>query len=95
MRELRNLLERICILKNPAETDIRLCDLPAEMVEALSREPYGAEETGSLQDRLVAGERTILKNVLAEHEGNRTKAAASLGISRYALLRKLQKHHLV
>ncbi|WP_026368551.1 sigma-54-dependent transcriptional regulator [Aminiphilus circumscriptus] len=95
VRELRNLLERICILKNPAETDIRLCDLPAEMVEALSREPYGAEETGSLQDRLVAGERTILKNVLAEHEGNRTKAAASLGISRYALLRKLQKHHLV
>jgi two-component system response regulator PilR (NtrC family) len=90
VRELRNLLERICILKNPAETEIRLCDLPAEMVETLSRETDGAEETGSLQDRLMAEERTILKNVLAEHGGNRTKAAASLGISRYALLRSFR-----
>ena len=94
VRELRNVLERVFILKDPADPDIRLSDLPAELVETLAGEPGSAGAHGSLEDRLLAGERTILERALAEHDGNRTRAAGSLGISRYALLRKLQKHRL-
>ena len=94
VRELRNVLERVFILKDPADPDIRLSDLPAELVETLAGEPGSPGATGTLEDRLLAGERTILERALAEHDGNRTRAAESLGISRYALLRKLQKHRL-
>ena len=94
VRELRNVLERVFILKDPADPDIRLSDLPAELVETLAGEPGAAGTGGSLDDRLLAGEKTILEKALAEHDGNRTRAAESLGISRYALLRKLQKHRL-
>jgi transcriptional regulator with PAS, ATPase and Fis domain len=84
----------VFILKDPADPDIRLSDLPAELVETLAGEPGSPGATGTLEDRLLAGERTILERALAEHDGNRTRAAESLGISRYALLRKLQKHRL-
>ena len=94
VRELRNVLERIFILKDPADPDIRLSDLPGGMAESLSGESEEASGGGTLEDRLWAGERAILEKALAEHEGNRTRAAASLGISRYALLRKLQRHGL-
>jgi DNA-binding NtrC family response regulator len=94
VRELRNVLERVFILKDPAEGGIRLSDLPGEMVEALSGDVPSPGEGRTLEDRLLAGERAILEKALAEHDGNRTRAAESLGISRYALLRKLQKHRL-
>ncbi len=94
VRELRNVLERVFILKDPADPDIRLSDLPAEMVDALAGETGPAGGQGTLEDRLLASEKAVLEKALAEHEGNRTRAAESLGISRYALLRKLQKHHL-
>lgn len=94
VRELRNVLERVFILKDPAEGEIRLSDLPGEMVEALSGDVPSPGEGRTLEDRLLAGERAILEKALAEHDGNRTRAAESLGISRYALLRKLQKHRL-
>lgn len=94
VRELRNVLERVFILKDPSEGEIRLSDLPAEMVETLSGDAPSPAEDKTLEDRLLAGERAILEKALAEHDGNRTRAAESLGISRYALLRKLQKHRL-
>lgn len=94
VRELRNVLERVFILKDPSEGEIRLSDLPGEMVEALSGDVPSPGEGRTLEDRLLAGERAILEKALAEHDGNRTRAAESLGISRYALLRKLQKHRL-
>jgi len=94
VRELRNVLERVFILKDPSEGEIRLSDLPAEMVETLSGDAPSPAEGKTLEDRLLAGERAILEKALAEHDGNRTRAAESLGISRYALLRKLQKHRL-
>jgi DNA-binding NtrC family response regulator len=94
VRELRNVLERVFILKDPSGGEIRLSDLPGEMVEALSEETPSSGEGKTLEDRLLAGERAILEKALAEHDGNRTRAAESLGISRYALLRKLQKHRL-
>lgn len=94
VRELRNVLERVFILKDPSEGEIRLSDLPAEMVEALAGDAPSPAGGKTLEDRLLAGERAILEKALAEHDGNRTRAAESLGISRYALLRKLQKHRL-
>jgi DNA-binding NtrC family response regulator len=44
---------------------------------------------------LVAVERALIQFALEVHGGNRTRAARFLGLSRSALLYRLQKHHLV
>jgi len=44
---------------------------------------------------LVAVERALLQFALDTHSGNRTHAAQFLGLSRSALLYRMQKYHLV
>ena len=44
---------------------------------------------------LVAVERALIQFALDTHGGNRTHAAQFLGLSRSALLYRMQKHHLV
>lgn len=96
-RELRNIIERVCILE---DTDI-ICPehLPSEIVNRSENE-YLSE--GGLSINLP-DEGLILKNVendlisqaLKKVGGNQTKAAKLLGISRDALRYKMQKFHLL
>ncbi len=95
VRELKNLLERIYILKDPSDSTIRLCDLPAEMLDALP----GIDETGefpsggeSLQKEMDRIENDLIRRALEKNGGNRTQTARDLGLSRYALLRRMQRH---
>lgn len=44
---------------------------------------------------LVAVERALIQFALEVHSGNRTRAAKFLGLSRSALLYRMQKYHLV
>jgi transcriptional regulator with PAS, ATPase and Fis domain len=41
-----------------------------------------------------ATERVIIERVLTEHHGNRTHAAEALGLSRRALITKIQAYRL-
>ena len=43
---------------------------------------------------LIAVERALIQFALDSHGGNRTHAAAFLGLSRSALLYRMQKYHL-
>lgn len=43
---------------------------------------------------LIAVERALIQFALNLHKGNRTHAAAFLGLSRSALLYRIQKYHL-
>jgi DNA-binding NtrC family response regulator len=68
------------------------------MLDAMptDREAESRHETDGrpLQLQLDDVEKELLTQALSDSGGNRTRAASSLGLSRYALLRRLQKHGL-
>ncbi len=93
-RELKNLVERLFILKDPADKRLRLGDLPERMLDSLpepgqTSKPYSAQ---NLQEQIEAFEKQLLEKALSKSAQNRTKAAEQLGISRFALLRRMQKY---
>ncbi|HPJ25344.1 MAG TPA: sigma-54 dependent transcriptional regulator [Synergistaceae bacterium] len=94
VRELKNLVERLFILRNLPGRELRLGDLPEEMLEALPRKsgiPSEARQ-GSFAEQVGNFEKKLLREALEEAGGNRTRAAEILGLSRYALIRRLQRH---
>lgn len=101
IRELKNVIERIVILSN--EEWIQTKKLPLEIQNfegdggpaEIEDENYGTVKTGfSLDDKLDSIERCYLVEALEKFGGNQTKAADWLGISRFALRRKIEKHML-
>jgi transcriptional regulator with PAS, ATPase and Fis domain len=95
VRELRNLVEGLCI--RVEDEWIEPHDLPAQIMPPApakavppSHPPAGNR---SLQQQLDAVELQILKQALQEADSIR-KAANSLQISHATLLRKMQKHEI-
>jgi DNA-binding NtrC family response regulator len=86
VRELRNTIERAVLL---SQSELILPDhLPAKFREALkSAVPAAAIEAQQLDEI----ERQAILAALAQHKFNRTETAKALGISRRALLYKLQR----
>jgi DNA-binding NtrC family response regulator len=87
VRELRNVVERLLLL-SPAD---RQGPIGAEELAPLlqSVRPAGAQNTaGSLEET----EKTHILRVLAEQQGNKTRAARLLGIDYKTLLAKLKKY---
>ena len=79
VRELEHALEHAVVVC--ARTVITTEDLPPELVA-------GAEE----REVLPEDEREKILNALHRAGGNKTRAAALLGISRRTIYRKLQEH---
>ncbi len=97
VRELRNLIERVLILKDSSDHIVRLADLPIEMLELQHSQagmPVASAKGESLPRGMDRVERDLIKSALARCMGNRTQAAAELGISRFSLLRRMQRHGL-
>ena len=95
VRELKNLMERLTLLADPSDPLVRLKDLPEEMLGRLPEDLPAPEGTDlPLPERLEAQERRCLLEALEAAGQNRTQAARILGISRFSLLRRLQKHDL-
>jgi DNA-binding NtrC family response regulator len=88
VRELANVLERAQILAE--ENVITLDDLPETLVSA-SPAPEGA---GGNPLHLHQAERRHVLEVLQQAHGNKVHAARTLGISRRALYRLIDKHRL-
>ena len=86
VRELRNTIERAVLL---SQSELILPDhLPAKFREALkSAVPASAIEAQQLDEI----ERQAILSALAQHKFNRTETAKALGISRRALIYKLQR----
>lgn len=94
-RELKNMVERIFILKEPSDKRLRLSDLPIEMLDSLPEKDFPACPTGGgLPGQMEAFEKLLIGNALIETGNNRTRAAEILGISRFALLRRMQKYDM-
>jgi len=80
IRELQNRIERAYILCTPPLITAR--DLG---------DPFSSSARPPKQGRLKDQERGLIEQVLARHGGNRTRAAAELGISRRTLQNKLKE----
>ena len=84
VRELQHAIERAVIM-----TDSEVLQ-PTDMIFS----PQETKEEGIVVDKynLIEAEKTIIRKVLAKHNGNITKAANELGITRTSLYRRLEKY---
>ncbi len=88
VRELENLIEHLAILTT--EPFLRLEDLPPGIRGRGAAIEKGADVTKTL-DQVV---KAHIEAVLGQLNGNQSRAAIVLGISRRALLRKIEKHSI-
>jgi DNA-binding NtrC family response regulator len=104
VRELRNLMERAVILASPTSTEFTPDLLPPRVAEiTLQRQlaPLSTPSDRGLtvtfepgRDTLENLERRLLEEALRMAGGKKVKAAEILGISRFALLRRVEKFGL-
>jgi two-component system response regulator AtoC len=98
IRELENLIERL-VLMTQGET-IRMSDLPQELIAAaeVSAALRAADQKKPFKDvireKTEEVERQMIIRVLEECEGNISKAARQLGLSRKGLHLKLARYNL-
>lgn len=92
IRQLRNLCESLCILHSGSS--VSPADLPGEYndsMDAVCGSAFSLPETGVNLELL---EIDLINQALERTRGNRTKTARLLGISRYALHYRMQKHDI-
>ncbi|WP_347156920.1 sigma-54-dependent transcriptional regulator [Pontibacter chitinilyticus] len=88
VRELQHVLERACIMSDNRE-------LEADDFFFLGDEEIAATTSLEVQSLDLDGlERETVQRALQKHEGNISKAAKELGLSRGALYRRLEKYAL-
>ena len=95
VRELENAIERGATLAEPQKTLIDADLLPEEMVAG--REVGSNLEipaANNLPQAVKELERQMIVDALSKFNGNRSKAADSLGLSRRGLLNKIERYHL-
>jgi len=89
VRELRNVIERMVVLSRGGKLTVR--DLPRELRES-------ASVSGRLTDgdafSLEGAEREMIVKALKATDGNKSRAAEQLGISRRTLHRKINEYKL-
>ena len=89
IRELENIVERAIVLST--ENKITQAQLPHSLTEhSVSVMRFNKNKLPTLDDQEVE----YIKWVLDKCGGNRTKAAAILGIDRVSLWRKIKKHQI-
>ncbi|NIL96261.1 MAG: response regulator, partial [Planctomycetales bacterium] len=89
VRQLINALERAQILAD--DKTIHLYDLPNEVSRATGAEHPAAELTDTA---LATIERAHIVEVLQREQGNKSRAAGSLGVNRRSLYRLIEKFHI-
>ncbi len=87
-RELRNLMERASVLCRGPE--ITPADLPTDLRQLSKPDDIGF----SLSDNMAIAEQNCLKRALSQSNGNRTRTAKLLGISRKNLWEKLKNYNI-
>ena len=91
VRELRNVIERACILADGdfiTERELAISMPPAPYA---APRPGGAPASAASDDLLVNVEREHIQRALLRANGNKKAAARMLGLSRRALYRRLER----
>jgi PAS domain S-box-containing protein len=89
VREMENIINHACVLCR--QGTIYLEHLPRELTDGLS----SMQPITVLKDHLMDSERELIRSTLAQHKGDRAKAALALNIGRTSLWRKMKKYHLL
>lgn len=93
VRELRNVLERACMLaEGPVLTERDVGGAMPARDRAASRGSETRREARTLAQDIRAVEREHIVRVLQEAGGNKVAAAAKLGLSRRTLYRRLEQY---
>jgi DNA-binding NtrC family response regulator len=90
VRELKHAIERAALVAS--EGVLRMEDLPAEI--AAPRQNQKPNTVGDCLD-LRQGERQVIEQALAKHDGNRMATAMALNISVSTLWRKMRRYQLL
>ena len=85
VRELRNAVERAIALATPGQT------LTAEDLPAAPHDRPALYAMGTLRDQVAQVEMQVIRDALDRFEGNKTRAAEAIGISRLALRNKMRR----
>jgi DNA-binding NtrC family response regulator len=88
VRELRNAIERALAV---GDGRIEPHDLPDSVASARVETPASSTD---IRQHVATVERQAVIDALAAANGSQTKAARTLGISRFALMRLMDKHDL-
>ena len=89
VRELENAIEHAFVVCGGST--VRLEDLPAHIRgESVVPRKKSTPSLGPLE----SAEAAAIRDAIARHGGNRTRAARDLGISRNTLWRKMKKHRI-
>jgi DNA-binding NtrC family response regulator len=96
VRELENAIERACILADTTELQPR--DLGLADNGTPDPKSFGFDLSGTLSDATDRAvkmiERQKLAEALAQHDGNKTRAAETLDVSYKTLLTKIKEYNL-
>jgi len=93
VRELKNVIERAVSLSEGRMVDLE--HLPREIIKAPSDEPQVCENPDSpLSEQVACFEKRVLEHALALNQGNMTKTAKMLGVSRSTLYEKCRRYDL-
>jgi len=87
IRQLRQVIERAVLIRGGRELDVE--DFAA-VRDATSRDEQTLPEVGAMT--LDEIERAMIEKAMRHHEGNVSRVAESLGLSRGALYRRLEKY---
>lgn len=87
VRELKNVVERTLLLTNGPIVRVR------DVSEFASQTEVG-ESASSESKALAELEEEAIREALCRYDGNVSRAARSLGLSRAALYRRMEKYHL-
>jgi len=86
LRELRNVAERAVALCDA--TTIEVSHLPPELADA------APQDATHLKSNIKEHERQLILNTLLQADGNQTRAAKLLGVSRRTLISRIEEHGL-
>ena len=92
VRELSNAVERAVVMSS--DRTVFAEDLPLPIVEACRQAPAEPRQPRQLKELVRNFEAGIIVQALERNQGNRSRTASELGISRRALLYKLHELNL-
>jgi transcriptional regulator with GAF, ATPase, and Fis domain len=91
VRELENEIERSMAMADDGKT-IELWNLSERIRSKSACPPHLAKMQGTLKEMVESVEKALLVQMLEEHQGNKTKMASSLGLSRFGLIKKMRRY---
>ena len=94
VRELRNVVERAVVLTRKGRLEAASLDLESTPAQSVSIEATVGDDAGGLRAELETMERRRVIEALEQCGNNQSRAAKLLGISRHALIARIERYNL-